>query len=130
MTVAGSMAVPITRTRNPNVRIRHSRPHHPLNILAGGYLANHRQIRIISFQDLVQNGTSLNRSRTAFRCIPSLQPLRFRLCWRESVMAGPLEFTLNGGSVRIDDRSPNTTLLEYLRAIGLTGAKEGCAEGD
>src|SRR6266436_4503291 len=45
-------------------------------------------------------------------------------------MAGPLEFKLNGGSVRIDDCSPNTTLLEYLRAIGLTGAKEGCAEGD
>src|SRR5437016_3985381 len=45
-------------------------------------------------------------------------------------MAGLIEFKLNGGSVRIDDCSPNTTLLEYLRAIGLTGSKEGCAEGD
>src|SRR6266699_5622933 len=45
-------------------------------------------------------------------------------------MAGPLEFTLNGGSVRLADCSPNTTLLEYLRGIGLTGSKEGCAEGD
>src|SRR6266478_2382231 len=44
-------------------------------------------------------------------------------------MAGPLEFTLNGSSVRIDC-SPNTTLLEYLRTRGLTGSKEGCAEGD
>src|SRR5207244_13059991 len=64
------------------------------------------------------------------RCIPSLQPEAFRLCWRESVMAGLLEFTLNGGLVRIDEYSPNTTLLEYLRGIGLTGSKEGCAEGD
>src|SRR5256885_7568092 len=45
-------------------------------------------------------------------------------------MAGLLEFTLNGGLVRIDGWSPNTTLLEYLRGIGLTGSKEGCAEGD
>src|SRR5205823_7688440 len=62
--------------------------------------------------------------------IRSLQPAGFRLCSRESVMAGLLEFTLNGDLVRIDDRSPNTTLLEYLRGIGLTGSKEGCAEGD
>src|SRR5438876_5373911 len=45
-------------------------------------------------------------------------------------MAGPLEFTLNRRLVRIDDCSPNTTLLEYLRGLGLTGSKEGCAEGD
>jgi xanthine dehydrogenase molybdopterin binding subunit/xanthine dehydrogenase small subunit len=41
-----------------------------------------------------------------------------------------IEFTLNGRSVRVEDVSPNTTLLEYLRGAGLTGAKEGCAEGD
>lgn len=45
-------------------------------------------------------------------------------------MPGAIEFVLNGRNVRITDRSPNTTLLEYLRAIGLTGTKEGCAEGD
>ena len=39
-------------------------------------------------------------------------------------------FTLNGESVRVDGLSPNTTLLDWLRATGRTGAKEGCAEGD
>src|SRR6185436_17903749 len=45
-------------------------------------------------------------------------------------MAGALEFILNGRPVRVEHGSPNTTLLEYLRTSGLTGAKEGCAEGD
>ncbi|MEO6035375.1 MAG: xanthine dehydrogenase small subunit [Verrucomicrobiota bacterium] len=41
-----------------------------------------------------------------------------------------LEFVLNGRPVRVENRSPNTTVLEYLRGIGCTGTKEGCAEGD
>lgn len=45
-------------------------------------------------------------------------------------MASAFEFTLNGRLIRVSDVSPNTTLLEYLRASGLTGSKEGCAEGD
>ena len=45
-------------------------------------------------------------------------------------MASAFEFILNGRSVRVTDVSPNTTLLEYLRTHGLTGSKEGCAEGD
>jgi xanthine dehydrogenase molybdopterin binding subunit/xanthine dehydrogenase small subunit len=40
------------------------------------------------------------------------------------------EFTLNGRKVRVDDAPPSTTLLEYLRSNGLTGCKQGCAEGD
>ncbi|HEU4532659.1 MAG TPA: xanthine dehydrogenase small subunit, partial [Polyangiaceae bacterium] len=40
------------------------------------------------------------------------------------------EFTLNGESVRVEGFAANTTLLQYLRATGRTGTKEGCAEGD
>jgi len=45
-------------------------------------------------------------------------------------MATPFSFRLNGQSVTLADVSPNTTLLELLRQRGLTGSKEGCAEGD
>ena len=45
-------------------------------------------------------------------------------------MIDAFEFTLNGKPVRVEAISPNTTLLEFLRNSGLTGSKEGCAEGD
>ncbi len=45
-------------------------------------------------------------------------------------MTDAIEFRLNGNSIRLDSISPNTTLLDWLRASGLTGSKEGCAEGD
>src|SRR6266566_4213920 len=45
-------------------------------------------------------------------------------------MADAFEITLNGRLLRIEDESPNTLLLDYLRKRGLTGSKEGCAEGD
>src|SRR4051812_5285367 len=40
-----------------------------------------------------------------------------------------LRFYLNGTRVTLDDFDPEVTLLEYLRGIGLTGTKLGCAEG-
>jgi xanthine dehydrogenase small subunit len=41
----------------------------------------------------------------------------------------PFELTVNGRTIRADGGS-HTTLLDFLRARGLTGAKEGCAEGE
>jgi xanthine dehydrogenase/oxidase len=40
-----------------------------------------------------------------------------------------LRFYLNGTKVVLDAIDPEVTLLEYLRGIGLTGTKLGCAEG-
>lgn len=44
--------------------------------------------------------------------------------------AKPIQFLLNGQSVTIGDAGAQTTLLDILRDRGLTGAKEGCAEGE
>ena len=40
-----------------------------------------------------------------------------------------LRFYLNGTKVVLEVIDPEVTLLEYLRGIGLTGTKLGCAEG-
>ncbi|EED24430.1 xanthine dehydrogenase HxA, putative [Talaromyces stipitatus ATCC 10500] len=40
-----------------------------------------------------------------------------------------IRFYLNGTKIVLDDIDPELTLLEYLRGIGLTGTKLGCAEG-
>ncbi len=40
------------------------------------------------------------------------------------------EFVLNGNAVRVTDVAPQTNLLDFVRSRGLTGAKEGCAEGE
>ena len=40
-----------------------------------------------------------------------------------------LRFYLNGTKVVLASIDPEITLLEYLRGIGLTGTKLGCAEG-
>jgi xanthine dehydrogenase small subunit len=46
-------------------------------------------------------------------------------------MDNTIRFILNGETVEISDLPPTTTLLNWLRyRRGLTGTKEGCAEGD
>src|SRR5688572_16074493 len=42
----------------------------------------------------------------------------------------PLELLLNGRPIAIEAGSFHMTLLDFLRARGLTGSKEGCAEGE
>ena len=41
-----------------------------------------------------------------------------------------ISFLLNGREVHVRDVAPQVTLLDFIRARGLTGAKEGCAEGE
>jgi xanthine dehydrogenase small subunit len=50
------------------------------------------------------------------------------------VTTGPItnaiQFLLNGQPVSVENAGTQTTLLDILRERGLTGAKEGCAEGE
>jgi xanthine dehydrogenase small subunit len=41
-----------------------------------------------------------------------------------------VHFVLNGEPIEVDEVDPHTTLLQWLRASGRTGTKEGCSEGE
>ena len=41
-----------------------------------------------------------------------------------------IEFVLNGERICVESAPTQMTLLDFVRARGLTGAKEGCAEGE
>ena len=42
----------------------------------------------------------------------------------------PISFELNGREIRVENSATHITLLEFVRSQGLTGSKEGCAEGE
>ncbi|KAG0270809.1 hypothetical protein BGZ95_001500, partial [Linnemannia exigua] len=46
-----------------------------------------------------------------------------------SAYSSKLHFYLNGTEIILTNPDPDTTLLQYVRSIGLTGSKLGCAEG-
>jgi len=48
----------------------------------------------------------------------------------DAVPATQFTFTVNGRPVDVAGVAPTTTLLDFLRTRGLTGSKQGCAEGD
>jgi xanthine dehydrogenase small subunit len=45
-------------------------------------------------------------------------------------MLGDPSLRINGVEVSFEGEAPQTTLLDFARSRGLTGAKEGCAEGE
>ncbi|KAF9215992.1 hypothetical protein BGZ59_011408 [Podila verticillata] len=46
-----------------------------------------------------------------------------------SSFSNKLHFYLNGTEIILNNPDPDITLLQYVRSIGLTGSKLGCAEG-
>ncbi|HSP59661.1 MAG TPA: FAD binding domain-containing protein [Ornithinimicrobium sp.] len=49
---------------------------------------------------------------------------------RSTARVDPATLTVNGSCVPLGDVTPHTTVLDWLRQRGLTGTKEGCAEGE
>ena len=69
-------------------------------------------------------------SSTTTHSSPAVPPTTTRtLADLTSTYTTTLRFYLNGTPITLPTADPEITLLEYLRGIGLTGTKLGCAEG-
>jgi xanthine dehydrogenase small subunit len=77
---------------------------------------------------MLENGTATIKifDGEAGQYKPIADAVKFSM---RSATAG-LQFVLNGETVRENEIVPQVTLLDYIRGRGLTGAKEGCAEGE
>lgn len=71
----------------------------------------------------LERGKSIRNSETTQTSRPRRQS--------QSILPGmAIEFELNGETVTLEQEDPHVTLLQWLRTRGLTGSKEGCAEGE
>lgn len=47
-----------------------------------------------------------------------------------SFVSSTLIFSLNSTKIRVENPDPDVTLLDFIRAQGLTGSKLACGEGE
>jgi xanthine dehydrogenase small subunit len=90
---------------------------------------NQRLISLVSFDILVQH-TPINYDAVYTTKVKGCRYLGDSDDMKEGPDADQIEITLNGEPVRATLSSAQETLLDFLRSRGLTGAKEGCAEGE
>ena len=63
-------------------------------------------------------------------CPSTKSVLRTQVSRGGRVIFSAFTFRLNGRPVSVEGVSPQRTLLDHIRDLGLTGAKEACAEGE
>lgn len=77
----------------------------------------------------MQDGPAANRKndrRRAGRSSQTASTSRAKVGYPDRVPT----LTVNGHAIELGELDPHTTVLELLRARGLVGSKEGCAEGE
>jgi xanthine dehydrogenase small subunit len=74
----------------------------------------------------------MHLKNSVFAGTPRREPLRFQgaMSHVKQVEESRISLRLNGATLEANGFPVTTTLLDFIRAHGLTGAKEGCAEGE